>query len=430
MPDRPFRRPFWLLAALTGPLLSGHAIAAATDDAPAPKAVSDAMEPMNPDVRERAQRMVASGVAYLKKQQDKSTGGWSMPKPDAEGKAPPQLPGITALALLAVIDEQSADRQTDASVQMATKYLMNLQQADGGIYDQMLPAYNTALSVSALSKVGTPDATGAMNRAVAFLRQLQWSEESNPEVGGSEAPKKIDRDHPFYGGVGYGRHGRPDNSNLNMFMQALQDAGVSPEDEAVKRALVFLERTQMHEKVNPMPYAKGSRQGGFIYSTVPNADSVDSRPGQSMAGSFDETLSDGTKASRLRAYGSMTYAGFKSYLYARLPKDDPRVSLAWDWIRRNYTVDENPAMGTDGLYYYYVVFARALRASGVSGVETLDENGKPTGDVRAWREELVEKLSSMQNEDGSFRSVDDRWMENNPELITAYAVIALRQVLK
>ena len=98
------------------------------------------------------------------------------------------------------------------------------------------------------------------------------------------------------------------------------------------------------------------------FATVENAESVDGRAGQSQAGSIEETLDDGTKVSRLRAYGSMTYAGFKSYLYADLKPDDPRVSAAYDWIRANYTLDENPGMGGNGLYYYYHTFAKALDA--------------------------------------------------------------------
>jgi squalene-hopene/tetraprenyl-beta-curcumene cyclase len=418
-----------ILAALTPALTLIAEPGKGAAPQPAQAATKSTLAPMNPAMREQAEAMAAKAAKYLRKQQDQSTGGWSMPKPDKDGKVRPQLPGITALALVAIADDPKGNLSDDQNVSMAVKYLLNLQQPDGGIYDKMLPSYNTALSVSALSKVGTPDAKAAAQKGVAFLRQLQWSEDSNPDAGGSEAPKKIDREHPFYGGIGYGRSGRPDNSNLNMFMQALQDAGVSPDDEAVKRALVFLQRTQMDDRVNSMPFAKGSRQGGFIYSTVPNADSVDSRPGESHAGKIEETLSDGTKASMLRCYGSMTYAGFKTYLYAQLPKDDSRVTAAWDWIRRNYSVEENPAMGTDGLYYYYVVFARALKATGNTTIETLGADGKPDGGNHAWREELVERLASLQNEDGSFKSVDDRWMESNPELITAYSLIALRQVL-
>jgi squalene-hopene/tetraprenyl-beta-curcumene cyclase len=85
------------------------------------------------------------------------------------------------------------------------------------------------------------------------------------------------------------------------------------------------------------------------------------------------------------------------------------------------------------MYYYYVVFARALEASGLEMVPRNDRSGDRSHQDRShqsqghdWRADLVERLATLQNEDGSFRSVDDRWMENDPVLITAYALIALR----
>ena len=72
----------------------------------------------------------------------------------------------------------------------------------------------------------------------------------------------------------------------------------------------------------------------------------------------------------VRSYGSMTYAGLKSMIYCGLTKDDPRVKAAWNWIRKNWTLDINPGMqfsnpkdpkaGESGLYYYYHTLARAL----------------------------------------------------------------------
>ena len=51
-------------------------------------------------------------------------------------------------------------------------------------------------------------------------------------------------------------------------------------------------------------------------------------PGESKAGFLE--LGDGTKIPR--SYGSMTYALLKGYLFAGLPKDDPRVEAAWKWL--------------------------------------------------------------------------------------------------
>lgn len=379
--------------------------------------------------RQTAQRLADNAAKFLKSKQDPATGGWDTPKPDKDGKTGPHLPGIAALALTGLLTDPSAD-PNDPAIRAATKYLLNFQKPDGGIYDRILPAYNTALAVSALSHLNDPRAREAVAAGATFLRKVQWSEDTDPSVGGAEASRHIDREHPFYGGVGYGRHARPDNSNLAFAMQALQDAGVSPDDPAVQRALVFLGRTQMDERVNDMPYAKGSRQGGFVYSVAENADSVEARAGQSQAGSIDETLSDGTVASRLRAYGSMTYAGFKTYLYANLPKDDPRVTAANAWIQRNYSVQDNPGLGTSGLYYYYVVFARALAATNQPTIATLNPDNTPTGENRNWRADLIDRLATLQNDDGSFKSVDKRWMEDKPELITAFSLIALRETLK
>jgi hypothetical protein len=36
----------------------------------------------------------------------------------------------------------------------------------------------------------------------------------------------------------------------------------------------------------------------------------------------------------------------------------------------------------------------------------------------------------MQQPDGSFKSVNDRWMENDPVLITAYGLIAVGEAMR
>ncbi|MEQ8843267.1 MAG: terpene cyclase/mutase family protein [Phycisphaerales bacterium] len=370
----------------------------------------------SPEKLEQARAMRDKAVAYLLSEQDQDTGGWSV-RPDG-----PNLPAITGLVLLGMTGDSAVPTRDDATreaVDRAYEFIYAYQQGDGGIYDRILPQYNTAISLAALARLDTQRSRDAVREALAFLRTLQYSEDNpNPEL-------QVARSHPFYGGIGYGGSGRPDNSNMHMFMMALEEAGVPSDDPAVQRALVFLQRTQMDDRVNDMDYAKGSRQGGFIYATSPSGEQIG--VGESKAGTIEETMSDGSTASRLRAYGSMTYAGFKSYLYADLPADDLRVTQARKWIGENYTLEENPGIGTDGYYYFILTFSRALDAFGEPTLEVTadDRSTRATN----WADDLIDQLATLQNGDGSFRSVDDRWMENNPVLITAYTLIALGEVL-
>lgn len=364
--------------------------------------------------------VMTKAVAYLKSQQDKETGGWCI------SKEAPTFPAITGLVLSGMVGSGQVPKD-DPAVAAAVKFILNAQQSDGGIYIGMLPSYNTAICLAALAEVSDlPGVEDARKRALAFLRTLQNGDGAPEAPASPEFGQKVEKSHPFYGGVGYGKHGRPDLSNTAFFIDALHASGVDASDASMQRAMVFLQRVQMLErtgemKVNEMAYAAGSRQGGFIYATSENKDKVGS--GQSFAGMIDESLSDGTTASRLRSYGSMTYAGFKSYLYAGLKKDDPRVVAAREWIGKNYTLEENPATGTDGLYYYYLVFAKALAADGQATIRVIGADG--TARQRDWRKDLGEKLAALQQADGSFKVVDDRWMENNPVLITAYGLDAL-----
>jgi squalene-hopene/tetraprenyl-beta-curcumene cyclase len=175
-----------------------------------------------------------------------------------------------------------------------------------------------------------------------------------------------------------------------------------------------------------MPYAAGMRDGGFIYATGPEADQA--TEGQSQAGTYEETLDDGTVVSRLRSYGSMTYAGFKSYIYADLPRDDTRVQAARQWIGRHYTLEENPGLGDAGYYYYLVAFGRALDAWGEPMIEAAaNPDSEPT--PRRWAEDLAATLAALQQPDGSFKLRHDRWLENDPVLVTAYGVLALQAAL-
>lgn len=337
---------------------------------------------------QRARKLAERGAAFLIAAQQKD-GGW------VSGFGP----GISALCTraMALAPGYGPDH---SAVKRGANFVMKHQQSDGGVYSEsgFWKNYETSVVLSMLAALG-PEYAEARSRAMRFVAESQWDEGEGKSI-----------DDPWYGGAGYGRGKRPDLSNTQLMLDALHDSGLPKDDPVYKKALVFVQRCQMWGEVNDQPYAKGSDQGGFIYSTNDG--------GESKAGTIER---DGRR--ELRAYGSMTYAGLKSFIYAGLTRDDPRVKAAFDWIRNNWTLDHNPGMpnrSVEGLFYYYHTFARCLAAYG--DIVITDKRGEQ----HFWREELVEQLEKLQKSDGRWVNSNPRWMENQAELTTAYSLLALQ----
>lgn len=341
--------------------------------------------------RRKTEQMRSGAIKFLIAAQDKD-GAW----------AADTGPGITALVVTALAGEKEAGPKHPA-VQRGAAWVFRSQRPDGGIYsgEGLLKNYETSVALMMLVALGDPAHQSAIAAAQKFLKDNQWDESEGRSV-----------DDPFYGGAGYGQGERPDLSNTQMMLEALHASGVPADDPVYRKALVFIQRCQMLGEHNDQPFAKGSTDGGFIYSPA--------KGGESKAGEWE--VRGGRK--ELRSYGSMTYAAFKSMLYCGLKRDDPRVRAAVDWITRYWTLDFNPNMPADrcrqGLYYYYHVFARALAAWGEEVIR--DEAGRD----HYWRKELVDELARQQRPDGSWVNEQDRWMEGKPELVTAYALLALQ----
>jgi len=352
----------------------------------------------------KAQDAIAKGIAFLQSTQAQD-GSWT-PQPG---------PAITALVVNAMIDQPEIDA-SNPYVAKGLAYILSKCKEDGGIHDGFLQNYNTAISLSALSRVNTlPKAAIAIGKAQTFLTELQWKDQLDPDG------KPVTPGHPFYGGAGYGKHGRPDMSNTQFMVQGLYDSGLNCNDPAFIRAVAFISRCQGIAS-NELLGSKIVPDGGFIYATSLNKNNIDTP--ESKAGSTQVDDKDlGTPVSQLRTYGSMTYAGFKSLLYANLKRDDLRVVAALNWIRDNYTLDQNPGLPEDqklqGLYYYYLAMSRALQAWGSDTLVTTD------GKTHDWANDLIDKLVSLQNDDGSWHNEADRWMEGDKNLVTAYALICL-----
>ncbi|MFQ5807822.1 MAG: prenyltransferase/squalene oxidase repeat-containing protein, partial [Phycisphaerae bacterium] len=337
-----------------------------------------------------AEFMTKRAAKYLLAAQEKD-GGW----------ASHTGPGITSLALKALVQEPSVGPDHPA-VERGIRFVLRFQRDDGGVYsaDGLLKNYETSVVLSMFAALKSNRYQEQIAKARKFLKELQWDEGEEKSI-----------DDVWYGGAGYGRGKRPDLSNTQMMLEALHDSGLPKNDPVYKKALVFIQRCQMLGEANDQPFARGSSQGGFIYSPAEG--------GESKAGAIEV---EGRK--ELRSYGSMTYAGFKSMLYAGLTREDRRVKAALDWIGRSWTLDYNPNMperqSKQGLFYYYHVFGRAFQAWGEDVVK--DHVGREHN----WRAELVAKLTTLQREDGSWVNEASRWMEVYPTLTTAYAMLALQ----
>jgi squalene-hopene/tetraprenyl-beta-curcumene cyclase len=341
------------------------------------------------------QAAIDKGIAYLKKSQS-GNGGWGLQAKDLFPND-----GATALALLGLV--RSGVPDTDPAVEKGLKYIISDVKDDGGIHG-MFPNYITSILVMTLAGTGDKQYEPAMMKAVGFLKDLQWTE------GHGIAQESSD-----FGGAGYSALKSPDMSNEQWFIQAIRESGLSADDPAVKKALVFVQRTQGGEEARWI----GLPDGGFIYSPhgkgSTKAGEIEIPAGTKMANG--QILPSGVKG--LKAYGSMTYAGFLSLIYAGLDKNDHRVQAALGWVKNHWTLEDNPELGMQGYYYYLMTMGKALRAYGEPVI--VDANGVK----HDWRKELSAKLLALQHEDGSWDNSSDRFFEGSKNIVTAYALIAM-----
>lgn len=347
-------------------------------------------------LKHEVQNAIGKGLNYLASQQ-KPSGWWSQE----------EHPALTALVLTAFQGDPSGfyKKKYSKTINDGYAYLMKFIKPNGGIYGNSLANYNTAVSVTALFVANRPEYESAIRKARNFLVSLQ-DDQGSKGAG----------DSPFDGGIGYGdTYEHSDLSNTMYAMEALyytrylktdanKDSGVK--DLNWKAAIRFISRTQNLPGYNDQAWASDDpeNRGGFVYF-----------PGDSKAGEMK--LPNGKVA--LRSYGSMSYAGLLSYIYAQLDREDPRVKAVYDWLTRHYTLEENPGMGKDGLYYYYHTMAKGLSAYGTDSL-VLKE-----GKVVKWREELAKRLLTLQNNEGSWANESGRWWEKDPVLVTSYAIITL-----
>ena len=372
--------PLWILAAF---LIFALAIIPKDGDAKDVAAVG-------PDPVLHRQ-LVDKSIRYLRTQGQAEDGSYSA------GSGP----GITALVTTGVL--RSGTSVQDPLVAKSLKYLRGFVQKDGGVYSpgSVYRNYETCLAIMCFVEADRQSPgkyETLLKNAQRFVRGIQ-----NDDDEGHDASS------PAHGGAGYGKHKRPDLSNTGMLIDALVAAGNGPDDEAIRKALIFVSRCQnLETEHNDTKWSTKNPDGGFYYTGA---------AGGSSQAKWPEGESEEVRG--LRSYGSMTYVGLKSMIYAGVGEDDPRVEAATKWIKKHYGLSTNPGLGKQGLFYYYHTFAKALDAIGQDIFEDAD------GVRHDWRRELVETLAKHQREDGSWVNSHSRWLEADPNLVTGYALLAL-----
>ena len=385
--------------------------------APAPQpvhriAADAARVPVDSPSFERARTAIKAGLARLARSQT-SRGTWF----EAEEVAPTDMEprrrsasvAVTAMALKAYLQAgELGDRAVAAKARSAIERVLADDAALKGLSESGIGNYAMSAIASGLSAAEDSAARVGRDRALRWLVENQWDEAEG-----------LDASKDWYGGAGYGNGKRPDLSNTQMMVEAMHDAGMSPDEPAMQRALAFVARTQNRRESNHAAWAQhGAADGGFVYSPANGGESFASDA--AGEGRYGEKL----PVKSLRSYGSMTYAGFKSMLYAGLSKDDPRVKDALGWIALHFTFGENPGLGQQGYFYYVHAMSRALFAA------RLDSVVDAKGAERQWRSELIDALVSRQREDGSWKNTSERWEESNEDLATIYAILALEESIK
>jgi squalene-hopene/tetraprenyl-beta-curcumene cyclase len=298
------------------------------------------------------------------------------------------LPGITGLMIQCFL--KAGYKEDYPVVKKGIEYILSHVQSDGGIYSKGGAAsQNTGICIIALHLTKNPKYEKIIENGRNYLKGIQFTDSSSK----------------FYGGIGYGSKDTPNMETMLWALEALKKTAKSTAEERPTndpdnpnvwdRAIKFLERCQNRKESNDQEWA--GDDGGFIYSPEPES-----------------------KAGGTRSYGSMTYAGLLSFIYCEVSKKDPRVHAAYNWIKNHYTLEENPELGYDGLFYYYHTFAKALDAYGENLL--IDAKNKKHN----WKKEFIEKMAKLQHKDGYWvNEKSKRWIEDSKELVTAYCILSL-----
>ncbi len=344
---------------------------------------------LSEELQARVEEAQARGYAYLRDQQA-ADGSWSDRR----------FPGMSALALWSMA--RAGLEENAVSMERASEYIASCAQPDGGLYVPIpnrrgggLGNYNTCLCLTALH---------AANGKDKYLKLLLAAR-------AYIASTQIEAEGVHEGGFGYDKSSPRAYTDLNNTFYAVDAMRLTQdleESRPVGQKRVEIDWDAARQYVLSMQVTEGDEAGGFLYNRE-----LPQKPKEGE-----------TPVVKLRAYGSMSYAGLLAMLHCELSREDPRVRSTYQYLAKHWTLEENPGQGNQGLYFYYEVLARALDAAGMDTIVRED------GTMIDWRAELAEALLKRQQADGSWVNESNRFWEGDPVLSTSYALLALSFVVE
>lgn len=336
---------------------------------------------------------------------------WLAAQQQADGHwALADSPALTGLALWALQAVDPGDHR--AAIDRALVFVLTSVQEDGSIWRTPtaqrkgggLANYNTAVCMTALHALGRPELVPVVQNARTYLAKMQY-------LGPGS----------YRGGMGYDAdQGRPytDLSNSYMAYEAMRLTQAVEDLRAAGEPKADLDWAAAQEFLAQLQNLKGVNTNSWM------SEDADSRGGFAYSPGAGASITNAEGKVTLRSYGSMTYAGLLSLIYAQVDANDVRVQSAKDWASRHWSLDENPGMGAEGLYYFLNVLVKSLAAAGD------DMLVLPDGRRVAWREEVARKLVALQKPEGFWVNENNRWWEADPNLVTAYTLLALAATLQ
>ena len=356
---------------------------------------STAGKPIDLSLRREVARTIDRGNQWLMDHQNAS-GFWS----DANH------PVITSFALLALQrdPEEYHTEIKEPNLEKGYRYLRSCVQHDGGIYrSDKQRRFDTSASMLALlvreHELHDEMIWKARQYLLGFPFKLDGKEALDQRI---EELEKVELEDAHV--------------DLRVAMQVLEVLNFTQHIADIRETSEPpLNRETMIRFLEQHQYAVYRQEAGLSAEGYKDRGGFASFPLDHQSSS---TLAE-SGISMNHLSGSSSFAGLLSYLYVGLESSDVRVVEVMGWLDYHFSLKENPGLGQEDLFFYYLVMAKAWTAMQGHLTRPLEEVGDD------WRHALALRLMDLQQPDGSWDNKASAGPETDPVMTTSYALMTL-----